>query len=267
MPRRHRPPESVHVMRWMVSWADFITLLFAFFVVLYAVSSVNEQKFEALAESLSGGFEGPDVGQLPAALQAIFPLVNPLNRADVVDQMADRQPQPVAPLSHPLDDTQWLKTALLEANTASTLSVIESDDWVHVEIPSDQIFNAQTDVISQPGGLALNQLAKVFLQFSNAINVEVFTHADPQETVIDENLWQLSAMQAAAVSYHLIVEGVDPARLAGVAYGPYQPIATVEDEEGQALNRRLVFLIDRTSAQRQRIKTVTERHLSAKPNR
>ncbi len=260
MPRRHRPPESAHVMRWMVSWADFITLLFAFFVVLYAISSVNEKKFDALATSLLGMFDGRNFSQFPIALQAIFP-VDPMS----VPSQAQQQDQVhLAYLDKP---TPWLEKTLSESLPTKALSVIESDDWVHVEISSDLIFNPQTDVITQQGALYLNELAKVFKQFANVINVEAFSHADPEETVSDENLWQLSALQATAVTYHFIIEGIDPARLAAVGYGPYQPIATVEDEEGQALNRRLVFLIDRTAAQRQRIKTVTERHLSAKPNK
>ena len=56
MPRRRRPETNLHTDRWMISWADFVTLLFAFFVVMYGVSSVQEEKYRQLAHSLAGVF-------------------------------------------------------------------------------------------------------------------------------------------------------------------------------------------------------------------
>lgn len=259
MPRRHRPPESAHVMRWMVSYADFVTLLLAFFVVLYTVSSVNQDKFEELKEALGGVFEDNVRTMAPIPLPAIFPeMMSNVGGAGSASNGTDQTGQE--------GSLQTFLQALKLHLDGRAYSLLETEYWLHLELPCDDIFEPQSDRISVNGSVILNQLAREFVTFDHFINVEVFNSPLPGDVKRDENLWRLSVMQAAAVTYHLMLEGMDPQRLAAVGYGPYQPIATSEDEEGQALNRRLVFLIDRTSTQRKRIKTVTKRHLSAKPN-
>ena len=262
MARRHRPPESAHVMRWMVSYADFVTLLFAFFVVLYTISSVNNKKFEQLSTALSGIFDRKDMSFTPIQLDAIFPIATP--------HLPQDQPQgSESPSEEYLADAKQtiakFRQELQSVVQPDEYSLMAAENWIHLELPADLIFVPKTDVLTEQGAVYLNELAKLFGTFANAINVEAFSAPDNVQELSDENLWQLSALQAASVTYHLILEGVDPARLAAVGYGPYHPIATAEDEEGQALNRRLVFMIDRTPQQRERIKTVTKRHLSAKP--
>ena len=91
MARRHRPPESAHVMRWMVSYADFVTLLFAFFVVLYTISSVNNKKFDELSTALSGVFDRKDMSFQPIQLDAIFPIAIPQIPQESAQDTEDQQ--------------------------------------------------------------------------------------------------------------------------------------------------------------------------------
>lgn len=262
MARRHRPPESAHVMRWMVSYADFVTLLFAFFVVLYTISSVNNKKFDELSTALSGVFDRKDMSFQPIQLDAIFPIAIPQIPHESAQDTEDSQQEYLADAQQALAKFRQQLESFVQPDEYSLMA---AENWIHLEIPADLIFVPKTDVLTEKGAVYLNELAKVFGTFANAINVEAFSAPDNVQELSDENLWQLSALQAASVTYHLILEGVDPSRLAAVGYGPYHPIATAEDEEGQALNRRLAFMIDRTPQQRERIKTVTKRHLSAKP--
>lgn len=258
MARRHRPPESAHVMRWMISYADFVTLLFAFFVVLYTISSINNKKFDEISEALTGVFDRQPTSFQPIQLEAIFPVTLP----NVPQQ---RSVDDEAPQADDLPTVDTFKEQLNSFFRADEYALMMTDDWIQIEVSADRVFIPGTNVVTGQGGVYLNQLAKILSGFPHAVNVEAFSSPESAQALSDENLWQLSALQAATVTYYLVIEGIEPSRLAAVGYGPYHPIATADDEEGQSLNRRLIFLIDRSANQRKRIKTVTKRHLSAKP--
>lgn len=257
MPRRHKPPESNHPHRWMVSYADFMTLLFAFFVVMYAVSVVNNQKFERMSHALVGLFESPSAFPVPIKLADILPPViyqpESVNHADE-DHMD-------------IQDLQNNLQALVQENINSLLKQPEfnlemSNDWLQIEVQGDQFFQPGKADLTLEGEQVLVTLAKTFLQFEKAINIEVFTDTVGSDKI---NNWQLSALQGSAIAQLLTMEGIVPERLGVSAFGPYHPVATSDDEEGRSINRRVNFMIDRTGTLRDRTKIVTNRHLSAKP--
>ena len=132
---------------------------------------------------------------------------------------------------------------------------------MQLEVPLDALFSSQKTQLNFEGEQLLNKLASSFRKFENPINIEVF--GDNLATK-KKNPWLLSASQGASIVQFLALEDVDMPRMAVVAYGPFQPIATNDDEEGRSLNRRVLFLIDRRTLKRERIKTVTKQHLSAK---
>ena len=256
MPRRHQRPESVHPYRWMVSYADFMTLLFAFFVVMYAISSVNNQKFEKISTSLVGVFESSNKSLLPFQIDAIFPALAPASDVTLVSTMEADKPEP------PGDLLEIIQSSLSPLLAKERFNLQIQENWLQLEVPLDALFTGQRSQLSFKGEQLLNKLAVSFRQFDNPINIEVF--GDNQASK-KESPWLLSASQGATIVQFLALEDVETPRLAVVAYGPFQPIATNDDEEGRSLNRRVLFLIDRRSLKRSRIKTVTKQHLSAKP--
>ncbi len=257
MARRHKPPESAHAMRWMVSYADFITLLFAFFVVMYAISSVNNKKFDQVTEVLSGIFEQAPKSWQPIQLEAIF---------NTVVRQSGSAPQDVSPIAENTERAMADLIAELETLAESeSLHLFGDSRWIQLEVPADKIFNKHRLTMSASGEALINKLAKKFTLFGNPINVEVFADEPISRNADLTDPWELTAVQAAHLVQLLILENVKPSRLAAVGYGQYQPIATNDDEEGRALNRRVVFLIDSAGKQRERIKIVTKRHLSAMP--
>jgi chemotaxis protein MotB len=257
MPRRHKPPESTHSDRWMVSYADFMTLLFAFFVVMYAMSVVNNQKFERMSHALVGIFESSATLPLPVEIDNIIPSI--VTESD--NQKYDNNDE------FEIQELQNNLQALVQENIKELLTQPEFqlenyNDWLQIEVQADRIFKAGTSKFTQGGEQTLVVLAKAFEKFDLDINIEVYTDITNDD---DLNDWQLSAAQGASIAYVLTMEKIAPTRLAIQSYGPYHPIATNDDEEGKAINRRVIFMIDRTGNQRNRTKIVTDRHLSAKP--
>ncbi|MEY8263760.1 MAG: flagellar motor protein MotB [Bermanella sp.] len=255
MPRRHHRPESVHPYRWMVSYADFMTLLFAFFVVMYAMSTVNNKKFDEIADSLVGVFDGSNKSLMPFQLDAIFPGLAPASDVTLVASKEGDRPEP------PGDILEILQGALNPLLDAQPFNLTMDEKWLQLEVPADSLFMDQGVELSYEGSQILVKLAKSFMGFSNPINIEVFADAQGAD---DLNPWLLSARQGTVIGQFLALENIAAQRLAVVAYGPFQPVATNDDEEGRAINRRVLFLIDRQVLHRERIKIVTNRHLSAK---
>ncbi len=256
MPRRHHRPESVHPYRWMVSYADFMTLLFAFFVVMYAISSVNDKKFDELTNPLVGVFEGANRSLLPFQVDSIFPSLSPTSDLTLVSSQDGEDPEP------PGDVLEILQAAVNPDIEDNQFNLQINEKWLQLEIPSDSLFNKKSSELSFDGEQVLVKLAKSFKRFENPINIEVFNDDQIAQNV---SPWLLSAMQGGTIADFLSLEDIKSRRLATVAYGPYQPVATNDDEDGRSLNRRIVFLIDRTVIERERLKIVTNKHLSAKP--
>lgn len=256
MPRRHAAPESVHAQRWMVSYADFMTLMFAFFVVLYASSSINNEKFKKMSDVFVGVFDNPAAMTLPQDFQTLM------------SQLSDSLTTPdehVNDIANPDKNEERLHNSLQalidQSINKPRVNLKRVREFLQLEIPTDYIFNDNSAVVSPEGEYILSLLADVFETIPNFINVEVFT----DDQVPQNNVWQLAANQGVAILQLLVLDDVSPLRLAAVNYGPFQPIATNDDEDGRSINRRVLFLIHSTNESVNRIKTVTDAHLSANP--
>ena len=257
MARRHRPPESAHPHRWMVSYADFMTLLFAFFVVLYAASSVHKEKFEKISQALIGIFESPSGFTTPISLTDILP---PIIYEPQQDNYDDDDYLDIQAEQNNLQ--ALLQESLKDELKQPEFRMEEMNHWILIEMPLDRLF--ENDDLGMEGEMILGQLAKTLSRFKHPINVEVHTSGADLKA---DNPWQVSAELGAKLVNFLVLEGVAPQRLALVGFGPYQPVATNDDSEGETINRRVHFMIDRTGQLRERSGTVTNAHLSAKPKR
>lgn len=257
--RRRSQSEAPSTERWMVSYADFLTLLFTFFVVLYAISSVESEKFKELSKVLSGMFDQPTSSVQPIRLENIFQTLPLIPNT----QPNDYELKPIIDQSDELMAVLWqdLEKSIKEEK----IFLRGTEDWVEIAVNGDVMFASGSAEISEQGEIILVKLAKAFNEFANPINVEGFT----DNLVVSDNApwesnWELSALRAAGVARTLAYHGVLPKRLAAVGYGEYQPVATNDDAEGRQLNRRVLFVIDRSGSSRIRVGEVTKRYLSAR---
>lgn len=248
MPRRELPIDDVHQDRWIISYADFITLLFAFFVVMYSLSSVNEEKYKELSDSLSGAFQG--IGFDPSIIGAGHGAIISIGDEPATSVKQDSEPETITEPDQENTDRldiihQKLEERILPTISDRDLKVEVNELWLSLELRSNMLFRSGQAIPTAVADEILERLAVILRPYENPIHVEGFTDNDAVSGDLFPSNWELSAARAAAVVRLLSHYGVDPQRLAAVGYGEYQPAYSNRTEEGRQLNRRVVIVISR----------------------
>lgn len=243
MARKRRAEESENHDRWLVSYADFITLLFAFFVVMYAVSSVNEGKYKVLSNSLTNAFKNVTAqpgGQPIAAIQGapLLP-VKPIAKPDKLpDQKKVEQRQKMKNVANEIMD------ALQPLVAQGKVRLLETSRGVTIEINDSILFPAGQAKLQPTSGSAMLAIAKVLAASDFPITIEGHTDNMPIATPQFPSNWELSAMRATSVLRLFNDGGVGAERLTAIGYGETRPLETNTTLEGRARNRRVSILID-----------------------
>lgn len=242
MARRRIEEEHENHERWLVSYADFITLLFAFFVVMYSISSINEGKYKILSDSLVGVFNQPErairpipIGEEPAVL------LNPEQGA----QQQQGTGVPDAPTDPLVSIADSVREAFGDLISSDQLTVRGNELWVEIELNSNLLFSSGDAIPNENGFVLIDKVAKILAPYENPVHVEGFTDNVPISTVLFPSNWELSTARAASIVRLLAMDGVDPSRLAAVGYGEFQPVADNATPEGRARNRRVVLVVSR----------------------
>jgi chemotaxis protein MotB len=273
MARKPKHEEHENHERWLISYADFITLLFAFFVVMYSVSSVNEGKYRVLSDSLVAAFRSSDRSLKPIQIGDISKSQKePGLIKGLVDQGGEPltdKPKIISPIREGnisnTDEKEKtssdlrtgnrqgvevirkmadrLEKALSKLINEDLIAVRRNDLWVEVEIKTSILFPSGSSDL-QPDALpVLREIARILKDFPNPIRVEGFTDSVPINTVVFPSNWELSAGRSASVVHLFTKEGVDPHRMASIGFGEYRPIADNATSEGRNKNRRVVIVV------------------------
>lgn len=248
MRRRRQPQDDLHNKeRWLISYADFITLLFAFFVVMYSVSSVNEGKYKVLSNTLTGVFNAPERSMQPIQI-GDQPAVS--NQTSVAQPLTSDGGE--ADGEGDSRGTESLRTMAMELATEfdqlieqGVVSMESSEQWLELSLPNSLLFGSGDAEPHYDAFEVIEKIASVLHNRDNAVKVEGFTDNQPIRTDQFPSNWELSAARAAAVVRMLTMEGIEPDRLAAVGYGQFQPVARNDTDEGRRRNRRVVLLISR----------------------
>ncbi len=245
--------------RWMVSYADFITLLFAFFVVMYALSISEEGQFKVMSDSIEKAFAPQSRPQ--ALSEETAPLGNSssvidLNQGDALLDGSDTPQPPVAEISESMGKLQELasqgimKPVVEEVEKALKTFIeeggihITSDDlWVQIDIESGLLFESGFSRLNDRVVPTMRSLAKVLDTFPYRIQVEGYTDNIPIQNEIYPSNWELSAARSASVVHLFARNGVDPERMSAVGFGEFRPVAENDTPEGRAKNRRVVIVV------------------------
>jgi chemotaxis protein MotB len=240
--RRNRPEEHENHERWMVSYADFITLLFAFFVVMYALSSLNEGKYRVLSDSLNNAFRSisqGDGGQLLLITPGAPPLSAPVARPDTgADKSRARQRNKMR------DMAKDIMQALAPLVREGKVRVLETDRGVTVEINDSVLFAPGQARLEPLSVSALEAVARVLADSNFPITIEGHTDNIPINTAQFPSNWELSAVRATTVLRLFADNGVLSDRLTAIGYGEQRAVETNDTVEGRARNRRVTILID-----------------------
>lgn len=249
MARKKKYEERENHERWLISYADFITLLFAFFVVMYSVSSVNEGKYRVLSDALLSAFhsqpkslEPIQVGQQSKAAVLAIPKVKiipdiMMSRNITSYPGTNANDSGLAKIS---DDVHLAMSNLIDLGM---INVRRNDLWLEVEINNSILFKSGSARIKESVVPVLKELAATLYAYPNSIRVEGHTDSDNISTEKFPSNWELSAARAASIARVLEKSNVLPDRLSVVGYGATRPVADNSTEEGKAKNRRVVIVI------------------------
>src|ERR1700689_3664535 len=255
MARKKKHEEHMNHEAWAIPYGDLVTLLFALFTVMYAMSSVNEGKFHVLSDAMIAAFNGapktmrpvnmgepepgkggekPLIGITPTALIKI-------KTQDAVTAIPKQQsPDVPGSLIRMEREVQDAMRALIEAKL---ITVKRESMWLEIEINTDILFPSGSGAFSNSAEPVLDKLAEVLKPFPNPIRVEGHTDDRPIKTASFPSNWELSAARAASVVHEFTKAGIDPLRLEIVGFGEFHPRRPNDTVEGRNANRRVTILV------------------------
>jgi chemotaxis protein MotB len=264
MARKKKHEEHVNAEAWAIPYGDLVTLLFALFTVMYAMSSVNEGKFRVLSDSMVAAFNGAPRSMRPVNigekepgkggdkdLTGVTPTVF-MQRDDKSTpggSLAPRDPTRTETI-HTADlpgalirMQRQVQDAMQSLIDAKLVTVRRENMWLEIEINADILFASGAGEFTPTAEPVLDKLAEVLKPFPNPIRVEGHTDDRPIRTSEFPSNWELSAARAASVVHQFTRQGVDPLRLEIVGFGEFHPRQPNETAEGRNANRRVVVLV------------------------
>jgi chemotaxis protein MotB len=236
--RRRRQEEHENHERWLVSYSDFITLLFAFFVVMYSISSVNEGKYKIVSESLTNVFNQPERSEQPIAVSdgRLFSGGQGRSEDETAEKQSDGTLQSIA---------DSVRKEFGDLLAGDQLKVRGNEQWIEIELSSGLLFPSGEALPNDEAFTIIERVAKILAPYANPVQVEGFTDNQPIATSQFPSNWELSTARAASVVRMLTLYGVSASRLAAVGYGEFQPAADNATAAGRARNRRVVLAVSR----------------------
>lgn len=233
--RRKFDDEPENHERWLISYADFITLLFAFFVVMYAISAVNIGKYKVFSDALGNAFGGQGAATPVNTQVQNLPIPNPgLKRRTELLRKEKEQMTKLA---------QDLLSTMAPLVKEGKVRVTQNSRGVSVEINASVLFDPGEARLMPESVEALRAVASLLAADSHDVQVEGHTDNQPIGNPRFPSNWELSAVRASSVVRLFIDAGVAPGRLTAVGFSANQPVADNATAEGRARNRRVAVTI------------------------
>lgn len=232
--RRHKKESEGNKERWLITYADMITLLLIFFIVMYTLSKIDAAKFETLAESLAAVF-----GAGGMVLDSPGPQVIPGTPPEQVQDLVEKAQ---------LDDLKnKLESYIRENGLAARVSVTTEERGIVLSFQDNVLFELGSARLTTRAREILDKVAPILADTPNYIRVEGHTDNLPINNSRFPSNWELSAARATNVVQELIREhGFAPQKLSATAYGEYRPRVPNTSPENRQLNRRVDMVILRS---------------------
>lgn len=234
---RRKPEEHENHERWLVSYADFITLLFAFFVVLYATSTRNEEKERKFEDAIRAKFNLiGSIGELKTS--------GGINYGNVIE--------PLDPFQKKSDNQELvdyierlLEKSMTPEERKQAISGIRHDSiGVRISLAASTFFESGAAKIKGSALKSLDRIADVLKKSPNTLIIEGHTDDTPVVGGQYESNWELASLRATSVVEYLIKNhAIDPKRLAAISYADQRPLVDNTTEENKSKNRRIEILI------------------------
>jgi len=267
MVRRRQQEIHINNERWLVSYADFITLLFAFFVVMYSISQVNQSKYRVLSETFLQAFNQPNDSKAnPLPQEKANPSNDAVTPLDMGKTATEEHVQPppiviVEDTAKPEMNAQSNTTAKTQTADELTqisdlvnekfsqlindqmIKVSSNELWLQIELNDSILFSSGGVDISPKAQVIFTEIANILKNYENPIQVEGFTDNVPIKNARYPTNWELSSARATEIVKFLAEKNIAPERLAAVGYGEFQPVASNDTEAGRTQNRRVAIMV------------------------
>lgn len=278
MARKHKHEEHLNAEAWAIPYGDLVTLLLALFVVMYAMSSVNEGKYRVMSEAMAEAFHGTprtlkpvqvgdknerglgaaakiDLTHQPPKQASLGGLHRDLKNPQVIagqikQALPSPQQMPVGSSGY-RDGSKQSLTRIARAVEQAMQGLIKENlivvrrksTFLEIEIKTDILFGSGMANVSSLARPVLLRLGEILKPFDNPMRVEGHTDNVPIATASFPSNWELSSARAAGVVHELLLAGVSPKRLSVGGFGEYQPVADNSNAEGRNANRRVVLVV------------------------
>ena len=261
---RHNTSKNQHTERWLVSYADYMTIMFAFFVVMYAIAISKNEDFQILSDSLEQVFEKSarqqqQVGTGVNGTGILTDRVSPENDIlygesirkneqgpELLDGQSETSNIEKKHLGKPLDSLLTkLQSALIDEIRDGEASLELHQDWLIIELSSGMLFSSGSAVAQQRAKQVVGLVKDIIAPVDNYIRVRGYTDNEGIRNEMFRSNWELSVARATSVLVELESLGINPARMAIEGYGQYSPFASNDTEQGRAENRKVVVALSK----------------------
>lgn len=247
MARTPRRQNEENNDRWLISYADFITLLFALFVVLYALSKVDEGKYKEFGSSLIFAFDSASLGK-PIVVDPSNKSTQQSEHELLLKALVDRRNARLAEQQRKQNEA--MQTMVKELNRVlapllknNLVSVTQTPKGIVLDINARALFEQGEAVLQRRAEKTLSSVAAVLQAGTEVVEVEGYTDDIPIFTPQYPSNWELSAARASSVVRLFIDQGVVAERLRAVGLASYHPVVSNDTEEGRSRNRRVTVTV------------------------
>jgi len=244
MARKKAHEKEANHERWLVSYADFITLLFAVFVTLYAMSQTDKKKIEEVMESMrdSFGYSKSSPASKPSVIEAgsmsVIPAMRKLSQAPKHGNRSKGGEKDFKATKASIE------AYLLKVGAQQKVSVAINQRGLVVSLKEAGFFDSGSATLKQSSYTLLNDVVASLTSYSNGIRVEGHTDNVPISSHAFPSNWELSTARATNVVQYLTKQDdFDPSNVSATGYGEYRPIADNTSEEGRMKNRRVDLVL------------------------
>ncbi len=230
-----------YINRWVISYADFVTMLLALFMVMFATNSMGEMKVKDVNKSIQKVFAAKTIEQneMPEEILELAPVKQP------TEGVLENTGKSILDGGDGILDTQQLVEQIQKEMEIDTpVKVIKSDRGVVIRLNDTMLFDPGSAIIKPQAKITLDKIAKTLEKFRNPILIEGHTDSMPIQNERFPSNWELSTARATNIIKYLTkVHSFPPGRLSAVGYGEYMPIEKNTTPQGRAKNRRVDIIV------------------------
>ncbi len=273
MAKKAKHEDHINHEAWAIPYGDLITLLLAFFVVMYSMSSVNEGKYRVLSDSLNAAFHGAPRSPTPIQVgpktqssnsdprPRIMPgapsqpgirgTMQAVHRPDLpglaLGFHAGEGGREIAVRAREREELEKMSdevhAALGDLIAQKQVLVRRHEEWLEIEIQTDILYTSGSARLGNDAGAVLDRLADVLRGFDNRLRIEGHTDDVPIATREFPSNWELSSARAASVVHRFMARGVEPRRMTVQGLAEFKPAADNRDAASRNRNRRVVVVV------------------------